>query len=71
MLDIAEARRIARSYPHTARHVPRWERERYLNETQQLAWLLRFDPEAAEEVISAVQGVHKTVSQGTGCRRHD
>ncbi len=56
MLDaraLGEARRIAAAYPPEARHTPAWERTRYLTETQQLAWLIRFDPEQAAEVLSA------------------
>lgn len=53
MLDPAAAQRIAAAYPPEARHTPAWEREAYLTETQQLAWLLRFDPERAAEVLSA------------------
>lgn len=37
-----------------ARHVPAWEREAYLTETQQLAWLVRFDPKRAAEAMSAI-----------------
>lgn len=48
MLDVVAARRIAATYPPEARFVPVWEREACLSETQQLAWLIRFDPEAAE-----------------------
>lgn len=50
-----ELQRIAASYPPEARCVPRAERETYLTETQQLAWLLRFHPKAAAaaEVLSA------------------
>ena len=50
---LAEAQRIAAAYPPEARHTPAWERARFLTETQQLAWLLRFDPEAAAEALSA------------------
>lgn len=50
---LAEAQRIAATYPPEARHTPAWERTRYLTETQQLAWLIRFDPEQAAEVLSA------------------
>lgn len=53
MVDIDAARRIAATYPPEARCVPRAEREAYLTETQQLAWLLRFHPKAAAEVLSA------------------
>lgn len=53
MRDLQEARRIAATYPPEAIHTPRWEREAYLTETQQLAWLIRFDPERAAEVLSA------------------
>lgn len=53
MLDVAAAQRIAATYPPEAQHTPRWEREAYLNEMQQLAWLIRFDPERAAEVLSA------------------
>lgn len=53
MVDIDVARRIAASYPPEARCVPRAERGAYLTETQQLAWLLRFHPKAAAEVLSA------------------
>lgn len=53
MLDMIEVRRIAASYPPEARFVPVWERQEHLTEVQQLAWLLRFDPEAAAEVMSA------------------
>ena len=51
--DLAKAQRIAAAYPPEARSVPRWEREAHMTETQQLAWLLRFDPKAAAEVTSA------------------
>jgi len=44
---MAEARRIAAAYPPEAKHTPRWEREAYLTDVQQLAWLMRFEPEAA------------------------
>lgn len=53
MVDIDAARRIAATYPPEARCVPRAEREAYLTETQQLAWLLRFHPKEAAEVLSA------------------
>lgn len=53
MLNIAQAHRIAACYPAEARHIPAWERHRYLTETQHLAWMLRFDPEAAAEAMSA------------------
>ena len=56
MLDLAAAQRIAAAYPPEARHTPAWERERYLTETQQLAWQIRFDPERAAEVLSANRG---------------
>jgi hypothetical protein len=42
----AEIRRIAAAYPPEAKHTPRWEREKYMTELQQLAWLIRFDPDA-------------------------
>jgi hypothetical protein len=51
--DLAKAQRIAAAYPAEARSVPRWEREKHMTETQQLAWLIRFDPNAAAEVMSA------------------
>jgi hypothetical protein len=50
--DLAKAQRIAAAYPPEARSVPRWEREAHMTETQQLAWLIRFDPTAAAEVMS-------------------
>lgn len=53
MFDLQKARRIAAAYPPEARHVPAWERHRYLSDTQHLAWMLRFDPDAAAEVLSA------------------
>lgn len=53
MIDLQSARRIAAAYPAGAVHTPRWEREAYLTETQQLAWLIRFDPAAAAEALSA------------------
>lgn len=46
-IDMTEARRIAAAYPPEAKHTPRWEREAYLTDVQQLAWLIRFDPDAA------------------------
>ncbi|WP_157225198.1 hypothetical protein [Sphingobium yanoikuyae] len=52
-VNLTEARRIAAAYPPEARCVPRAERETYLTETQQLAWLLRFHPKEAAEVMSA------------------
>ena len=55
---LAEARRIADTYPPEAKHTPRWERETYLTDVQQLAWLIRFEPDAAT-IIS---------SEGTGSR---
>lgn len=54
MFDLAAINRIAAAYPAVARHVPAWEREAYLTEAQQLAWLVRFDPERAAEAMSAV-----------------
>ena len=51
MLDLAAAQHIAAAYPPEARHTPAWERERYLTETQQLARLIRFDPEAAARAL--------------------
>jgi len=53
MFDIAAARRIARCYPPGAASVPFWERARFLTDTQHLAWMLRFDPDQAAEVVSA------------------
>ena len=53
MFDLVKVHRIAAAYPPEARSVPRWEREAHMTETQQLAWLLRFDPKAAAEVMSA------------------
>ena len=53
MLDLAAAHRIAAAYPPEARQTPAWERAAYLTETQQLAWLIRFDPARAAEVLSA------------------
>jgi hypothetical protein len=50
---MADVQRIAAAYPAEAQHTPRWEREAYLTEAQQLAWLLRFDPAAAAEALSA------------------
>lgn len=51
--DRAELERIAAAYPEDARFVPVWERERHLTPLQQAAWLLRFQPEAAQ--IAEVQ----------------
>lgn len=48
----AAAQRIAAAYPPEAQHTPRWEREKYMTELQQLAWLIRFDPEAAAQWTS-------------------
>lgn len=45
-INTDEARRIAASYPPEAKHTPRWEREAYLTDIQQLAWQMRFDPAA-------------------------
>jgi len=42
-----EVRRIAAAYPPEAKHTPAWEREAHLSAIQQLAWLIRFDPENA------------------------
>jgi hypothetical protein len=53
MLNIEQARRIAACYPPEARHTPAWERHRHLTDTQHLAWMLRFDPGAAAEFMSA------------------
>jgi hypothetical protein len=53
MFDLQDAPRIAASYPPEARHVPVWERHRYFSDAQHLAWMLRFDPEAAADVLSA------------------
>ena len=53
MVPTPELQRIADAYPPEARFTPSWEREAYLTETQQIAWLIRFDPEAAAEVLSA------------------
>ncbi|EZP72352.1 hypothetical protein BV96_01785 [Sphingomonas paucimobilis] len=53
MIDLQTAQRIAAAYPPEALHTPRWEREAYLTATQQLAWLIRFDPAAAAEALSA------------------
>ena len=64
MLDSAAAQRIAAAYPPEAQHTPRWEREVYLTETQQLAWLIRFDPDAAAEVLSA--SASQSVEQSLG-----
>lgn len=62
MIDLAEARRIARSYPPGAANVPHWERERFFTETQQLGWLLRFEPSGAELMIARQAGVMKTIA---------
>lgn len=51
--DHNEIRRIAAAYPPEARHVPADERARYFTDAQHLAWLLRFDPARAAEVMSA------------------
>lgn len=56
MLDLAEIERIAASYPPDARFVSRRERERHFTRAQHLAWLFRFDPEAAAEALSANAG---------------
>lgn len=53
MAPTPELQRIAAAYPPEARFTPSWEREAYLTEAQQLAWLMRFDPVAAAEVLSA------------------
>ncbi len=53
MAPTPDLQRIAAAYPPEAQHTPRWEREAYLTETQQLAWLLRFHPKEAAEVLSA------------------
>lgn len=55
-----ELQRIAASYPPEARCVPRSEREEYLTETQQLAWLLRFRPNEAAEALSAIAATTPT-----------
>lgn len=55
-MDLAEIERIAASYPPDARFVSRRERERHFTRAQYLGWLLRFDPEAAAEVLSANAG---------------
>lgn len=47
--DRAELERIAAAYPEDARFVPAWERERHFTPAQQAAWLLRFQPDAAEQ----------------------
>lgn len=62
MAPTLELQRIAAAYPPEARHVPAYERETHMTETQQLAWLLRFDPEAAAEVLSAISAA---TSEGT------
>lgn len=50
---LAELERIAAAYPPEAAHTPRWERETYMTELQQLAWIIRFDPDRAAEMLSA------------------
>lgn len=45
--DFAEAHRIAAAYPPEAQHTPREDREAHLTAVQQLAWLIRFDPDGA------------------------
>ena len=52
-IDLADLRRIAATYPPEAGHVPADERARHFTDAQHLAWLLRFDPERAAEVMSA------------------
>jgi len=52
-LNHHELQRIAAAYPPEARYVPADERARHFTDTQHLAWLLRFDPERAAEVLSA------------------
>jgi hypothetical protein len=64
MLDVAQARRIATAYPPEAQHTPAVERETYMTETQQLAWLLRFDPEGAAEILSASRAATCEESRG-------
>lgn len=66
--QISEARRIAASYPSEARFVPEWERKRYFTEMQQLGWMLRFDPDAAEEVLSADYSSIGSVIRQDRCR---
>ena len=44
--SLNEVRRIAAAYPPEAKHTPAWEREAHLTEMQQLAWCIRFDPDA-------------------------
>ena len=68
MLDVTAARRIAAAYPPEARHTPSWEREAYLTETQQLAWLIRFDPERAAEALSATLVESSTETRGDRMR---
>ena len=46
--DRAELERIAAAYPEEARTVSAWERERHFTPLQQVAWLLRFQPQAVE-----------------------
>ncbi len=42
---LAEIRRVAAAYPPEAQYTPRWEREAYLTELQQIAWAVRFESE--------------------------
>jgi len=66
MVPTPELYRIAAAYPPEARHVPAWERKAHMTETQQLAWLIRFDPEAAADALSAVYSSEITKSGATG-----
>ncbi len=48
-----EIQRIAAAYPPDAQHVTADERARHFTDAQNLAWLLRFAPDRAAEVMSA------------------
>lgn len=63
-MDLAEIERIAASYPPDARFVSRRERERHFTRAQYLGWLLRFDPEAAAEALSASEDGQDTQECG-------
>lgn len=57
-IDPAELSRIAAAYPPEAKHTPRWEREMYLTDLQQLAWTLRFDPQGT--TLGSSEGASST-----------
>ena len=64
MAPTPDLQRIAAAYPPEAQHTPRWEREAYLTEAQQLAWLIRFDPASAAEALSATAPKYAEQSLG-------